>query len=107
MSTTRIAEANMRVFGPCLGFALLLSVGLGIAAQDAPADARRSEAVAVAAAPIEQDGVGPLALNTPDTRSAAVAVPPTAAMAIAPAVESPDEMFVGTGDGSNGYWVRP
>jgi hypothetical protein len=102
----RIAEAGMRVLGLCIGLTLLLSVEPGITAQNAPTDARRSEATAVADALIKQSGTGQLA---PDTRGAAVAVPRTATMTIAPApvVDSGDEMFIGTGDGSNGFWVRP
>jgi hypothetical protein len=102
----RIVEADMRVLGLCFGLALLLSVEPGIAAQNAPTDASRSEAAAVADASIKQSGTGQLAL---DSRSATVAGPRTATMTIAPApvIEPGDEMFIGTGDGSNGFWVRP
>jgi len=90
----------------CLGLALLLSVEPGIAVQNAPTDARRSEAAAVAEASVKQGGAGQPA---PDARGATVAVPRAAAMMIAPApvIDSGDEMFIGTGDGSNGFWVRP
>ena len=97
----------MRILGlSCLGLALLLSVEPGIAAQNAPTDARRSGATAVANASVKQSGTGQLA---PDTRGATVAVPRTAAMTSAPTpvIDSGDEMFIGTGDGSNGFWVRP
>jgi hypothetical protein len=96
----------MRVFVLCFGFTLLLSVEPGIAAQDAPTEARRSEATAVADASVGQYVAGPRA---PDARGAVVAVPRTATMRITPApvVESPDEMFIGTGDFSNGFWVQP
>jgi hypothetical protein len=78
----------------------------GIAAKNASTDARRPEATAVADASIKQRGTGQLA---PDTRGATGAVTRAATMMIAPApiIDSPDEMFIGTGDGSNGFWVRP
>jgi len=96
----------MKAIGLCFGFILLLSIGFGIAAQDTPTDARRSEATVVADASTKKNGAGPLA---PDTRGAPVAVPRTATMMLAPApvIEAPDEMFIGTGDGSNGFWVSP
>jgi hypothetical protein len=82
-----------------------LSVEPGIAAQNAPIVAGRSEATAAVAASIKQSGTGQL---TPDSRGTTVAVPPAATMMIAPApvIDPGDEMFIGTGDGSNGFWVR-
>jgi len=102
----RILEAGMKVLGLYFGLALLFSVEPSIAAQSAPTDPRRSEATAVAEASIKQSGTGQLA---PESRGATVAAPLAAALAIAPApvIDSPDEMFIGTGDGSNGFWVRP
>jgi hypothetical protein len=29
------------------------------------------------------------------------------AIAPTPVIDSGDEMFIGTGDGSNGFWIRP
>jgi hypothetical protein len=46
----------------------------------------------------------------PETRDASVAVPRAATMAIVPVPAiNPDAaaVFIGTGDGSNGSWVRP
>jgi hypothetical protein len=96
----------MRVLGLCFGFALLVSVGTGIATQGAPTDARRSEAAAVADVSIKQRGGGPLA---PESRVATAAVPLAGTMTIAPApvIDAGDEMFIGTGDFSNGFWARP
>jgi len=96
----------MKLLGLCFGLTLLFSVEPGIAAQSAPTDTRRSEATAVAEASLKQDGTGQVA---PDSRGATVAVPLAAAMTIAPApvIDAGDEMFIGTGDGSNGFWVRP
>jgi hypothetical protein len=97
----------MRVLGLYIGLTLLLSVEPGIAAQNAPTDARRSEATAVADASLTQSGTGQLA---PESRSATtVAVPLAEMMTVAPApvIDSGDEMFIGTGDFSNGFWVRP
>jgi hypothetical protein len=96
----------MRVLGLYFGLTLLLSVEPGIAAQNAPTDARHSEATAVANASIKQSGTGQLA---PDSRGVTVAVPLAATMTIAPApvIDPGDEMFIGTGDGSNGFWVQP
>jgi len=96
----------MRVRCLYVGLALLFSVEPGIAAQNAPADAGRSEAAAVAEASTKQSGAGQLVA---DGRGAPAAVPLAAAMAItaAPVIESGDEMFIGTGDGSNGFWFRP
>lgn len=92
--------------GLCFGLTLLLSGESSIGTQDAPTDARRCEATAAANAAIKQSGAGQLA---PESRGATAAVPQTAAMTIAPAavIDSGDEMFIGTGDGSNGFWVRP
>jgi hypothetical protein len=102
----RVVEADMRVLVLWFGITLLLSIAPGIAAQNAPTDARHSEATAVADASIKQSGTGQLA---PDGRGATAAVPLAATMMIAPApvIEPGDEMFIGTGDGSNGFWVRP
>jgi hypothetical protein len=96
----------MKLLGLYFGLALLLSIEPGIAAQSAPTDPRRSEAAAAAEASIKQSGTGQLAQ---ESRGATVAAPLAAAMSIAPApvIDSPDEMFIGTGDGSNGFWVRP
>jgi hypothetical protein len=95
----------MRVFDLYVGLTLLLSAGAGIAAQLALADARRSEAIAVADASIKQRGTRQLA---PDSRGATIAAPLAArTITPAPVVEPGDEMFIGTGDGSNGFWVRP
>jgi hypothetical protein len=93
------------MLGLYFGLTLLLAVAPGIAAQDGPTDARRSEATAVADASIAQSGTGQLAAS----RGATPAVPLAATMMITPApvVESGDEMFIGTGDGSDGFWVRP
>lgn len=102
----RFAEAGMRVLALCLGLALLLSVAPGSATQNAPTDAKRSEAAAVPDTLAMQSGTEQLA---PHARGATVAAPRAATMAIAPepAIDSGDEMFVGTGDGSNGFWVQP
>jgi len=91
--------------GLYFGLTLLFAVEPGIAAQDAPTDPRRSETTAIADASIRQNGAGQLAAG----RGATAAVPLAATMMIAPALvsESGDEMFIGTGDGSNGFWVRP
>ena len=97
----------MKLLGLYFGLALLLSIEPCIAAQSAPTDPRRSEAAAAAETSIRQSGTtGQLAS---ESRGATVAVPLAAAMAITPApvIDSPDEMFIGTGDGSNGFWVRP
>ena len=96
----------MRVLGLCVGLTLLLRVAPGFAAQNTPTDARRSEPTAVADASIKPNGAGQIA---PDSHGATVAVPLAAAMTIAPApiIDAGDEMFIGTGDGSNGFWVRP
>jgi hypothetical protein len=97
----------MRVLG-LFGLTLLLSVEPGIAAQSAPTDARRSEATAVADTSIKKSGAGQLA---PDSRGAtvvaALAGTMTMTMAPVPVVEPGEEMFIGTGDFSNGFWVRP
>jgi len=95
----------MRMRGLYFGLTLLLAVEPGIAAQDAPTDARRSEATAVADASITQSGTGQLTAR----RGVTATVPLAATMMIAPApvIEPGDEMFIGTGDGSNGFWVRP
>ena len=92
----------MKMLGLCVGLALLLSAQPGIAAQDAPTDVRRSEAAAAANASIKQGDTGRLA---PDSRGAIVAVPLAATVAITPApvIDFSDEMFIGTGDGSNGF----
>jgi hypothetical protein len=102
----RFAEADMKLLGLSLGLVLLLCAEPGLAAQDAPTDASRSEAAAVAETSIKQTDPGQFA---PDGRGATVAVPLAAMMTIAPApvIDSGDEMFIGTGDGSNGFWVRP
>ena len=102
----RFVEAGMKVLGLCFGLILLSPVASGIAAQNAPTDARRSEATAVADASIKQSGSAQLAA---DGRGAPAALPLAAMVtsAPAPAAESGDEMFIGTGDGSNGFWVRP
>ena len=96
----------MRVFGLCIRLVLLLSVEPRIAAENASTDARRPEATAVADVSIAQRRLGPLA---PNSRGATIAVPRAATRMIAPAplAEPGDEMFIGTGDGSNGFWVRP
>jgi len=96
----------MKVLGLCFGLTLLLFVEPGIAGQNAPPDARPSDAAAVADASIKQTGNGQVAL---DSRGATAAVPLVATMAITPALATDpgDEMFIGTGDGSNGFWVRP
>jgi hypothetical protein len=99
-------EADMRVLGLYLGLILLLSAVPGIAGPNAPTDARRTDAAAVADASTKPSGTGQVAL---DSRGATVAAPLAAAMVIAPApvIDFGDEMFIGTGDGSNGFWVRP
>jgi len=96
----------MRAFSLCIGLALLLSVEARIAAKNGLTDARRLEATAVADFSIGQRGIGPLG---PNSRAATIAVPRAATRMIAPAplAEPGDEMFIGTGDGSNGFWVRP
>jgi len=95
----------MRMRGLYFGLTLLVAIEPGIAAQDTPTDTRRPEATAVADASITQSGTGRLAAS----RSATATVPLAATMMIAPApvIEPGDEMFIGTGDGSNGFWVRP
>src|SRR5262245_10998408 len=100
------SEAGMRVLALCVGLALILSVEPCIAAQDAPADATRTAAAAIADGLVKQRATGGIA---PDARDAAMAVPRTATMAIAPApiIDPGAEMFIGTGDGSNGFWFRP
>jgi len=104
--TFALWRPDMRVLGLYFGLILLLSVAPSIGGQDTPADARRADVTAVADATIRQSGTGQLAL---DSRDATAAVPLAATMAITPApvIDSGDEMFIGAGDGSNGFWVRP
>jgi hypothetical protein len=99
-------EADMRMLGLYLGLALLLSIEPGIATQHAPADAKRSEVAAVADASVKQTGTDQ---SAPNNRGATVAVPLAGTMRSAPApvIDSGDEMFIGAGDGSNGFWARP
>ena len=102
----RIVEADMRVLGLYFGLILLLSVAPGIAGQNAPADARRADAAAVADPSAKQSDTVQLTL---DSRGATATVPLAATMTVVPApvIDAGDEMFIGTGDGSNGFWVRP